>query len=488
MAEHDWNYYSQTMGRGYAWEQDPEDLRNTKLYQTWKQYWMTIPIGDERDWAGGRLVRIGKRTARWYSPSGNVVYLESSTPLVTQLQRYPELAQFWANWYKDDADIILKYAQGGGETGGTQQDTTSGSTTDQGGATGEDTGTQTGGGGGTVQQYSSPQAAWEAYWRDIPVGDKRQWAGGTLEKVNDYTAVYTDPQGKTYTLYSWTPLEDIYKASPYIKQEWDKAYGPDAFTKNPYAVWQSYWSDIPVGDERSWAGGTLKKISADTAVYTDPTGQTYTFHSWTPMLQVYQENPYIRAAWDEAYGPDVFKSALQQQASYDIPRDLFPFSESLKLQTGWTEQYSGLPPSYRNLILKAMVPQFLASAYNMPGYIGAAMQQGLGAYKSAMDYGTKGAMQGTLNQLAANNTLNSSVASDALAKAQMGMLQQFAQPAYQTAMGASQMMAGLPQVYGGLLAQLGQASGSSQRSSGFSQNLYADPLAPYRLMNQLLIS
>jgi len=125
--------------------------------------------------------------------------------------------------------------------------------------------------------------------------------------------------------------------------------------------------------------------------------------------------------------------------------------------------------------LSSLIPQLTQAAGQLPeqaAQFGQTLQDQY-ANLMRMGMGPQG-MQGTLNQLAGRNILSSTVASDALARAGQGIAQQVGAQAYPSMAAGLQQQMAVPGMLGNL-AQLGQISGS------------ADPLAPYKLMAQMLM-
>jgi len=105
-------------------------------------------------------------------------------------------------------------------------------------------------------------------------------------------------------------------------------------------------------------------------------------------------------------------------------------------------------------------------------------------YKSLMGTALRQqAFQGTLNQLAGRNILDSSVAASALAQTAVPIMQQIGDIGFQSALAQQQAQVGLPSMLA-QIAGLGQTGVSAGGAISRSQ----DPLAPYKLLSQFLLA
>jgi hypothetical protein len=164
--------------------------------------------------------------------------------------------------------------------------------------------------------------------------------------------------------------------------------------------------------------------------------------------------------------------------SFDIPTNLYPTTTS----TSGGASSSGI--NWGSPFVSGILPTLTKAAKDLPGI--ASGMSGLlqGQYNSLMQQAMgPQAFQGTLNQLAAKNMLNSSVASDAMSKTATPIAQSIANKGWESQLAGQQARMNVPSILG-QLAQLGQQSNSSSTSSSNTSN----PLAPYELMAQLIMA
>lgn len=145
-----------------------------------------------------------------------------------------------------------------------------------------------------------------------------------------------------------------------------------------------------------------------------------------------------------------------------IPTGLFPTSYS-----GLGEEYEGFAEGKVLPLLQQLMgggyQKIITDAYGQA-------QQGLGQYTKTQ---MQPAVQSTINQLAGRNMLNSSTASDTLAKTMSGIADQ--SQGYQAQLQGN--MAGQLSQYPDWITQLMQMGGTSQSSN---------PLAPYQTLASLI--
>lgn len=120
----------------------------------------------------------------------------------------------------------------------------------------------------------------------------------------------------------------------------------------------------------------------------------------------------------------------------------------------YPQSYSGVSPQYSDQAMPQIIQQLQSSLSSMPTSINNFTRTG--AYSTLQD---------VMNNLAGRGMMNSSVASDALAKGITGMGNQAAQMQYQS-----------PQVLGSLANNLGNFSYSSNQ------------LAPYELLSNFVLN
>jgi len=134
--------------------------------------------------------------------------------------------------------------------------------------------------------------------------------------------------------------------------------------------------------------------------------------------------------------------------------------------------------------MKQVSPMLTAATKELPGVIGKMGETLQDRYKSLMGTALRQqAFQGTLNQLAGRNILDSSVAASALAQTAVPIMQQIGDIGFQSALAQQQAQVGLPSMLA-QIAGLGQTGVSAGGAISRSQ----DPLAPYKLLSQFLLA
>ena len=114
--------------------------------------------------------------------------------------------------------------------------------------------------------------------------------------------------------------------------------------------------------------------------------------------------------------------------------------------------YSGLPESYRDLLLSFVMPQLQSSVGNMEGNIDDYTQNALGTYRSEFNQYINDAIPQQIRKLAKRGILSSSVAENTLAQTYSDALRKSSGMGYQTAMEAAKMKTAIPQTIRQLLA------------------------------------
>jgi hypothetical protein len=137
----------------------------------------------------------------------------------------------------------------------------------------------------------------------------------------------------------------------------------------------------------------------------------------------------------------------------------------------YQQSRSGLPEKYQLQILESLIPKLLESVEGYEGNVDKSTQAAQELFESQSRRGMKQDLQGILNSLAGRNMLDSSVASDTIAKGMGDIVQTGAQKGYESQMNNAALKAQLPAMLANI-AQLGQSSTSS------------DPLEPYKLLSQ----
>ncbi len=79
--------------------------------------------------------------------------------------------------------------------------------------------------GGTVSNVSQIIPAYQQYWQNAPVGSTVDFAGGKLSRVSGAQAVFTDKNGKTYSMGPTSDLNIIAAQNPAIGETWRSEFG-----------------------------------------------------------------------------------------------------------------------------------------------------------------------------------------------------------------------------------------------------------------------
>lgn len=167
---------------------------------------------------------------------------------------------------------------------------------------------------------------------------------------------------------------------------------------------------------------------------------------------------------------------MPQPSSFNIPTDLHPGSSSSSSSSGHT----GI--NWESPAAATALPYLQQATEDLPGYVQSIPGLLTSQYSNLMDEAMgPNAFQGTLNNLASRNVLNSSIASDAMARLANSIAQNIGNQSYLAQLQGVNAQMNLPNLLG-QIATLGQESTS--RSGGSSSN--SNPLAPYTLMAQML--
>jgi hypothetical protein len=329
----------------------------------------------------------------------------------------------------------------------------------------------------------------------------QQWGGGTLAKTGN-TAKYTPTGGGASQYFnSDQNIEELLK-NPLVTNEWQGQYGTDIVDKlNPKtglvdtieSDMESFWNS-PDGSQK-WGGGTLLK-SGGTAVYTPPGGGAPQYFNKNQSIGELSQNPVVLNEWQKQYGgktdttdpldPDPVKTpwditqgggdlnATQDGNEFIIPEDKFPTSSSVS-----TNQ-SGI--DWNSPLLKALLPQLIASGQGVQDKADNLSKTLSEQYGNLIDRSQSAEnFQGTLNELAGRNVLNSSVTGEALGRASALNAKSVADKAYDANVAGAQSQFAVPGIIASL-ANLGQTS------SGASASTSKQPNVPFEIMQRFLLS
>lgn len=82
--------------------------------------------------------------------------------------------------------------------------------------------------GGSVGGPAAMNQHYDGFFEQIPKGQTLNWAGGTITKQQDGTALYKRPDGSTYTFDQSTPFTKVAQDNPLVAEEWKRTYGYQA--------------------------------------------------------------------------------------------------------------------------------------------------------------------------------------------------------------------------------------------------------------------
>jgi hypothetical protein len=174
-----------------------------------------------------------------------------------------------------------------------------------------------------------------------------------------------------------------------------------------------------------------------------------------------------------------------QANTFNIPTNLFPYSQSSSSGSGSSSASSGIdwsksPVSFAEMQAQAAALPQLAQDVGTTSYNRYAKM-----LRDAL--GDKANFAGVFNNMGSRNMSGSSVASDAYGNAMMGITKDIGDKAYASDVQALMARMSVPQVMA-QIAGLGHVS-QSQGSSGSSGSSYqANPLAPYELIANMINS
>ena len=251
------------------------------------------------------------------------------------------------------------------------------------------------------------------------------------------------------------------------------------YTGNMGQDFLAYFAGTPAGTTQDWAQGTLSMGQGGNATYTPPSGSPMTFNAETPMSQLYQ-NPFIQNTWNQMYGTEDVNQALGGN-NFNIPTNLYSTSGSTSQNQ--SNQQSGI--DWNTPFMQQILPSLTGAATNLQPNVDAMKQTLQDQYSNMMREALgPGALQGTLNQLAGRNMLNSQVASDALRGVSRDIMKDVANRGYESLLAQQAAQMEVPSILGNL-AELGRRSTGT--STGTSTSSTQNPLEPYQLMAQLMM-
>lgn len=241
------------------------------------------------------------------------------------------------------------------------------------------------------------------------------------------------------------------------------------------------------GQAASWLTGTT------------PTQQAQWMSTAKPSQIMEQANYYgmgsndLSSLYNSYYGTNVTPQQVSQYLlgtptpTFNIPTNLFPYSQSSSSGGGTSSSFSGM--NWQDPLAASILPNLQQQAAALPQM---AEDVGTTSYnryaKMLRDaLGDKENFAGVFNSMAGRNMSGSSVASDALSNAMLGITQDIGNKAYESDVQALLAKMNVPQILAEI-AQLGQISESQGSTYSSGSGSSANPLAPYQTIASMIES
>jgi hypothetical protein len=233
-----------------------------------------------------------------------------------------------------------------------------------------------------------------------------------------------------------------------------------------------------------FAGGKLTK-KGDIATYVPASGgKTITMSTGLDPYQIYKESPDIAKAWQATYGKNIFSGIDPNSSENKYLEYVYgpnetnqpaytPYQPAVDAVSQGAGPRSGLPEKYQESLLSSIIPELIKASQSYKSDVDKGMQDAQGMYKAITDQLSKETLPGVLNDLANRNVIDSSIASDAIAKANSNIATTAGIQAYQSGVDAAKLKSQYPQI----LAQIASLGSSS-----------TDDLQKYKLLSDVLIN
>lgn len=298
-----------------------------------------------------------------------------------------------------------------------------------------------------------------------------------------------------------------------------------AGTQNPQTGLKQFYTSPTGSDVNHWYQYYLGREP-------DPAGYDY----WTQYGSSPDQTADPFSAWRAAATPEMIARNTTTGGGGDtggtggggggginIPTDIFPSSTSQgtssseqsasNLGVGGSENvsmnqssnYAGLPASYQEALLAAIMPTLQNAITNMPGNIDQYTNQALGSYQQMMQNALRTALPRAMAGLANRGIINSTEGQKVLGEVGSTAAIDAANKGYTTAMQAALLKANMPQMLSQIMdlgktsygTSTGAAAGSSAninmgQSSGTSSSqqgsYWEDPTVMYRTLADVIRS
>lgn len=240
----------------------------------------------------------------------------------------------------------------------------------------------------------------------------------------------------------------------------------------PEDLWANYENTLP--QITPYLSGLLSFTSTST-----PTATASTPICPGPYCSKYagpSSKPYFDYRGNPLPGADPY--TVGGSTGYNIPQNVYPSSSS----SSSSESTDAI--NWSSPLGATLLPMIQEGAAALPGLADSLSGTIQGQYNSLMRQSLQPqAFQGVLNQLASSGVLSSSAAENALAGTASQIAQDIANQGYMSQLQGVAAQMKVP----GMLGQLAELARVAETQTT-SQQEYSDPLAPYTLMAQLLMS
>jgi hypothetical protein len=292
-----------------------------------------------------------------------------------------------------------------------------------------------------------------------------------LAHVNPWEEILLKALGGAGTVNPNTGLKQFYTPGGNFQNdpaEWYKqAFGREA---DPAGL--AYWTEQDKGtmtDDQLWnsflASGTNETYTGWTPTST-ATGNTFDFPENIGSL--YPTSTSTSTGTSNNQSTNNAVNAATNNAVNAATNNAF--NTSSNRASGTSKSYSGLPKSYQEQLLAAIIPQLIDQASKMEGNYDTYTNQALGSYQQTMNEAIKKNIPLAIANLANRGILNSTEGQNVLGNVYSSAASDAANKGYESAMQAALGKANIPSILA-QIAGLGQSS-ESQSKNESSGNSY----------------
>ena len=311
---------------------------------------------------------------------------------------------------------------------------------------------------------------------DMPKGENRQKVasqgmhGDTrLAHVNPWEEMLLKRLGGAGTRNPKTGLKQYYTSSD-VSDWYKNALGRAA---DPAGL--KYWMDYGnAADENSPDVFNAFVNAAKGA------GENYT--GWKPS-----DTQSLAPLWDLSGSYAGNKPKAQPAGTLDFPTNIMPATNQASSSNQSNTEYSGLPPSYQNILLAALMPQLQASITNMPGNIDQYTNNALGSYQQMMTDSLKKNIPAAIANLANRGIISSTEGNKVLSDVYSNAATDAANKGYQTAMQAALLKQGMLTTLANI-AGLGKSTSSGGTSTSQGSSNTQDPTQMYQILASMIMA